>query len=217
MGIKLALALNKIATGEYKTKLSQLALQRRNEDKAVTGFQAYYLLLVMFNVTLKGSVAYDFRHLTKVKCGGDRDLQGFVDRWDDVLNRLTTPIPDEQLEVMFWEQVQCCRDLEFIWTQYRFADLDSKVRSYRWLREKINSYLVRKRGDYNLRAQLRSVADQQPSAQSPRYTAPARQQSQSPRRRSMSRGRSGSKGSRKGSGRGTPKGGGGGNAPRRSV
>eukprot|EP00971_Amphidinium_carterae_P291148 5781047-Amphidinium_carterae.1 len=45
MDIKLALALNKIASGEYKTKLRQLALQRRNEDKAVTGFQAYYLLL----------------------------------------------------------------------------------------------------------------------------------------------------------------------------
>eukprot|EP00971_Amphidinium_carterae_P017399 342954-Amphidinium_carterae.1 len=65
MDIKLALALNKIATGECKTKLRQLALQRRNADKAVTGFQAYYLLLVMFNVTLKGSVVYDFRHLTK--------------------------------------------------------------------------------------------------------------------------------------------------------
>eukprot|EP00971_Amphidinium_carterae_P031708 624572-Amphidinium_carterae.1 len=140
MDIKLALALNKIATGEYKTKLRQLTLQRRNENKAVTGFQAYYLLLVMFNVTLKGSVVYDFRHLAKVKCGGDRDLQGFIDRWDDVLNRLTSPLPDEQLEVMFWEQVQCCRDLEFIWTQYRFAELDSKIRSYRWLREKINSY-----------------------------------------------------------------------------
>eukprot|EP00971_Amphidinium_carterae_P102239 2024315-Amphidinium_carterae.1 len=91
MDIKLALALNKIATGEYKTKLKQLTLQRRNEDKAVTGFQAYYLLLVMFNVTL--------------------------DRWGDVLNKLTTSIPDEQLEVMFWEQVQQCKDLEFIWTQ----------------------------------------------------------------------------------------------------
>eukprot|EP00971_Amphidinium_carterae_P116912 2315234-Amphidinium_carterae.1 len=204
MDIKLALALNKIATGEYKTKLKQLTLQRRSEDKAVTGFQAYYLLLVMFNVTLKGSVVYDFRHLAKVKCGGDRDLQGFIDRWDDVLNRLTTPIPDEQLEVMFWEQVQCCRDLEFIWTQYRGS-------------ANINSYLLRKRGDYNLRAQLRSVADQQPSAQSPRNTAPARQQSQSPRRRSVSRGRSGSKGSRKGSGKGTPKGGGRGNTPRRGY
>eukprot|EP00971_Amphidinium_carterae_P224207 4448425-Amphidinium_carterae.1 len=158
----------------------------------------------MFNVTLKGSVVYDFRHLTKVKCGGDKDLQGFVDRWDDVLNRITTPIPEEQLEVLFWEQVQNCRDLEFIWTQHRFAEL----------REKINSYLMRKRGDYNLRAQMRSVADQQPSAQSPRNAAPARQQSRSPRNRSMSRGRSGSKGSRKGSGRGTPRGGRG-NTPRR--
>eukprot|EP00971_Amphidinium_carterae_P148423 2942344-Amphidinium_carterae.2 len=134
MDIKLALALSKIASGGYKTKLRQLTLQRRNEDKAVTGFQAYYLLLVMFNVTLKGSVVYDFRHLSKVKCGGDRDLQGFLDRWDDV---------------------QQCKELEYVWQQYRFAELDSPIRSYKWLRKNINSYLMRKRGDYNLRAQIR--------------------------------------------------------------
>eukprot|EP00971_Amphidinium_carterae_P022727 448103-Amphidinium_carterae.1 len=96
----LSSSASKIASGEYKTKLRQLTLQRRNEDKAVTGFQAYYLLLVMFNVTLKGSVVYDFRHLTNVRCGGDRDRQGFLDRWDEVLNGLMTPIAEEQLEVM---------------------------------------------------------------------------------------------------------------------
>eukprot|EP00971_Amphidinium_carterae_P270969 5377292-Amphidinium_carterae.1 len=93
MDIKLALALQKLASGEYETKLKQLTAKMRKEEKVVTGFQAYYLLLLQFNVTMKGAGVYDFRHLAKVKCSGDRELQGFIDRWDEVINRLSKPMP----------------------------------------------------------------------------------------------------------------------------
>eukprot|EP00971_Amphidinium_carterae_P048722 960485-Amphidinium_carterae.2 len=95
MNIRLALALQKLASGEYEAKLKQLTVKMRKQEKVVTGFQ----LLLQFNGTMKGACVYDFRHLARVKCSGDRDLQGFIDRWDEVINRLSKPMPDDQLEI----------------------------------------------------------------------------------------------------------------------
>eukprot|EP00971_Amphidinium_carterae_P181128 3593156-Amphidinium_carterae.2 len=123
MNIKLALALQKLASREYEsyneTKRKQLTVKMRKQEKATSG-------------------------LAKVKCSGDCDLQGFIDRWDEVINRLSKPMAHARRSAGDYVLGECQAvprvglRRHYVWNQYRFADANSPIRSYRWLRENIN-------------------------------------------------------------------------------
>jgi hypothetical protein len=150
---KLSSALTQICKGELGRKITLKTEEEAKARKLIKGRQILWIIYQEYRVSEEAGSLNDITDLMKVTMKKDftkvEHLARFLLNWETVLAGINDPPPDNQLQVMFYDQVRHVPSISNDIAMYDRADPDSAERSYQFLMKAVQRVLQRTKRERN--------------------------------------------------------------------
>ena len=150
---KLSSALTQICKGELGRKITLKTESEAKAMKLIRGRQILWIVYEDYRVNEEAGSLNDITDLMKVTIKRDQtkveQLSRFLMNWETVLAGIKEPPPDNQLQVMFYEQIKHVPSISNDIAMYDRAELDSAERSYQFLVKAVQRVLQRTKRERN--------------------------------------------------------------------
>ena len=150
---KLGSAISEVAKGELGRRLTLATEWEDKEGNNVTGRQLLKVVYEYYKTDESAGILYDLSDLMSVKIKGDnpgwRQLQDFRDTWDETLAGMEKEPTDDILEQMFRDKIKECRCISHDYETYIRAEKGTPSKSYQFLYDAVDNFLLRKLREFN--------------------------------------------------------------------
>ena len=150
---KLGSSISEIAKGELGRRLTLTTEREDKEGRNVTGRQLLKVVYEYYKTDESAGILYDVSDLMNVRIRGDnpgwKQLQDFRDSWDETLAGMENEPSDDILEPMFRDRIKDCRNISHDYETYIRADKGTPQKSYQFLYDAVDNFLLRKLRENN--------------------------------------------------------------------
>jgi hypothetical protein len=144
---KLSSALTLVCKGELGRKITLRTEEEAKAMKLIRGRQILWLIYEEYRINEEAGSLNNITDLMKVTMRKDHtkvdQLSRFLLNWETVLAGIKDPLPDHQLQHMFYEQVRHVPSISNDIAVYDRAEIGSEERSYQFLIKAVKRVLQR--------------------------------------------------------------------------
>ena len=147
---KLGLSLTEILPPPMLKKMTLKEAIAHNKGTQLRGRQILWLICKEFEVNASLGFTYGIDDLTMLAFPGDRNLQQFLNRWDEIFGFLDmTLIPEATISQMFLKKIVGFKTLASEVSHWRRLKDNDPDRTYQWLRDSVEKVIQIEREDKN--------------------------------------------------------------------
>jgi hypothetical protein len=165
---KLAKSLSQVCPKYVRDKLTNKEVTYQNKGQQIKGLQILWMIAREFDVNMDLGFMYSIEDLSLMPFTSDKDLQGFLNKWDEILAcidiaKLEGPV----LAQMFQKKLLTSQVMKTEVNHWRRLKVGHEDRTYEWLRDAVETHLRLEKEDRNqdtLQHAHRSGAKHKPAA-----------------------------------------------------
>ena len=147
---KLGLSLTEILPPPMLKKMTLKESIAHNKGTQLRGRQILWLICKEFEVNSSLGFTYGIDDLTTLAFPGDRNLQQFLNRWDEIIGFLDMSlIPETTISQMFLKKIVGSKTLASEVSHWRRLKDTDPDRTYDWLRQSVEKVIQIEREDKN--------------------------------------------------------------------
>ena len=158
---KLSAALTEICKGELGRKITLKTEEEAKARRLIRGRQILWLVYEDYRLNEEAGALHEITDLMKVTLRKDQNkiehLSRFMLNWEMILAGMKEPPPENQLQILFYEQVRYLPFLNNDIAVYERANIGSEDRSYQFLLKAVKRVLERNKQEKNRKDIERSL------------------------------------------------------------
>ncbi len=147
---KLAKSLSEVIPKYLRDRITNKETAYHQKGQQIKGRQILWMICREFDVNTDLGFMYSIEDLSLMAFPGDRDLQGFLNKWDEILSCINRDkIEPATLAKMFQKKLLGSTVMKAEVARWRRLAPDHPDRSYEWLRASVETNLRLDREDRN--------------------------------------------------------------------
>lgn len=155
---KVLVSFMKSTTGQLHRKIRYVEEQMEKEGKIMSGRQAGRLVHLDFTTDKVASQMFNTTHLHELVYPGDDHLEQFIGDWFAILSHQEQPVPELQLERIFYKKICNSKRLKHYIDYYNRIGEDHEDHCYRYLLESCEQSIAKAKRDNNLTALVHAAS-----------------------------------------------------------